>query len=233
MRRLPVHPNSHRGPCGKGTRLLAKNAAQKAKAGYCLSCTRATHVAVPSTFELVAFSPIKELGMSLWASDGPWADRCLAAVSCNSDSNGAPPPAGWDWAGRSSEFIAPDALLVPLPHGLFGLIPTIAEPGKTDRRSEEDLDFTSSLHDSRAILGTPADAQKLDLHMDAQAGERPLNSDTPPVAEDPSLTLDALISDTSRRVRLDKHTHLAAPSTGASKANQPRIQGKRKERASN
>ena len=49
---------------------------------------------------------------------------------------------------------------------------------------------------------------------------RPLNLDTPPCVEDPSLASDALISDTSDRVRLNKLTHLLVPSRGALKTNQ-------------
>ena len=84
---------------------------------------------------------------------------------------------------------------------VFVRIPTMVEAGKNDKRAEEDLDFNSTLRDLRANLDSPVDAQKLDLHMGAQVGARPVNSDTPPVLEDSPFALDALIPDTSDRVR--------------------------------
>ena len=93
---------------------------------------RATNIAVPPTFDLGTFSPIKELGMSFWAADGPWVGGRLAAVSSDLESNGIPLPTGWDWAARSLELIAPDPLSRPLPGGLSDPMPTIAEAEKND-----------------------------------------------------------------------------------------------------
>ena len=116
-------------------------------------CTRATHIAVPPTFDLGAFSSIKELGMSLWASDRPKAGRRLAAVSYVLDSNCALLPIGRNWAARPLEFIAPDPLIRPLTHGLSVPIPAIADAEKHDKRTKLDLD-TRALRANRKLIRT-------------------------------------------------------------------------------
>ena len=69
--------------------------AQKANVGSRPCCEKATHIAVPTSFKLGEYSPLKELGMHLWAEDGPWAGRRLAAVDYVMDNNGSPLPDGW------------------------------------------------------------------------------------------------------------------------------------------
>ena len=46
----------HVGPVAQGRDALPKSLAQKANAGFCLCCVKATHIAVPPSFELGARS---------------------------------------------------------------------------------------------------------------------------------------------------------------------------------
>ena len=68
--------------------------------------------------------------MSPWPTDGHWGGRRSAAVNYVSDSNSAPLPVGWDWAARSSEFVAPKPLIRPIPNNIPAPIPAIAGAGK-------------------------------------------------------------------------------------------------------
>ena len=54
--------------------------AQRAKAGYCLYCTRPTHVALPSRYTVGEYSCHKAHGVQLWKDHGPWAARSFAAT---------------------------------------------------------------------------------------------------------------------------------------------------------
>ena len=102
--------------------------------------------------------------MPLWASGGPWAAKRLAAVSYVLGSNGATLPIGWDWRARPPEFIAPDPLNRPLPHGLSDPIPTVAEAEKNDKRTMEDLDIHAAPDEPHMNLDTEADARRLNLN---------------------------------------------------------------------
>ena len=104
--------------------------------GYCPCCARATHIAVHPTSTLGDYGSIKELGMSLWAADGPWAAIGLAAASRVTDSNGAPLLTPGYWAARSLEFTAQQGASAP--------IPTVAYAGKNNKRPMMDLDKQST-----------------------------------------------------------------------------------------
>ena len=98
---------------------------QEAKAGFRPCCIQSTHIAVPSSPKLGAYSELQELGMRLWANKGPWAARRLAAANYVLVSNRSPLPAGWNWAARSLDFNAPSpssALFPVEPQSLFLLL---------------------------------------------------------------------------------------------------------------
>ena len=86
LRQTPAHFNSYRGTSCRGTRRIVKDPGPKAEVGNCPSCARATRVAVPPSFELGAYSQLRELGTGPWASYGPWAGRRLAAATYVLDS---------------------------------------------------------------------------------------------------------------------------------------------------
>ena len=73
---------------------------QKTKVGFCPCCIQATRIAAPTSCKLGEYSPLEELGMQLWADEGPWAGRRLAAVNYVMDNGGPPLPAGWDLAAK-------------------------------------------------------------------------------------------------------------------------------------
>ena len=199
FRRILIRPV---GPVAVGHDASTKTAAQKAEVGYCPCCTQATHIAATPTFTLGDYSSIKELGMSLWAADGLWAGRRLAAVSYVMGSNGAPLPMAQDWAARSLEFTAPDPPIRPHTQGTYKPISAVDGAEKQNKRPMMDLNRET----------TPDEPQlKLDKLPIMDLDER-----TAPV--EPPLNLGALIPP---RVRFDKHTRLPVDSAskGASKTN--------------
>ena len=101
---------------------------QKAKAGYCPCCTRATHVAIPQPYTLGAVDPLKQMGIRLWSAFGPWAARRLAAIDYSMKYiNCYPPPPGWDWAAKALDIQAPEPILRGIPGGGPIVIRTIAQ----------------------------------------------------------------------------------------------------------
>ena len=112
--------------------------------GYCPCCAKASHVAVPPTFERGAFSPIREFGMSPWAVDGFWRGRRLAAVYYVLHCSGAPLPVHWDLGTRSLEFIARGPLIRSISNGLSVPTPTIAEAEEQKQCTKADLDLRST-----------------------------------------------------------------------------------------
>ena len=115
--------------------------------------------AVHLSFEIGAKSQLEELGMDLWASDGPWAGRRLAAVHYVSDANGAPLPVGWGWTARALEFARPNPLICSISRGTPAPIPTNAEAEKQQKNLEKDLDTPIGLLDSRGPSDTPPDTR--------------------------------------------------------------------------
>ena len=77
------------GPASEGHD-AKNNLAQKVKVGFCSCCSQATHLAVPSSSKLGAYSELEGLGMRLWADERPWEGRRLAAVNYVLDPNGSP-----------------------------------------------------------------------------------------------------------------------------------------------
>ena len=74
------------GTCARAPRGSKKeDIAQRAKVGYCSSCTRLTHVALPSLYTAVAYSNHKAHGIQLWRGHGPWAVRFFAAALYSRD----------------------------------------------------------------------------------------------------------------------------------------------------
>ena len=53
--------------------------ARRAKVGYCLCCTVATHVALPPTHALGKFNLLEARGSASRTTDGPWAPGRLGA----------------------------------------------------------------------------------------------------------------------------------------------------------
>ena len=86
---------------------------------------------------------------------------------------------------------------IPVP------IPATADAEKQSNRTKKDLDLRAASNEPHKTSDTP-DTQEA----------RPLNKDSRPIPAGIPLSLDPLISDTSRRVRLEKRTRL--PSTSSS-----------------
>ena len=84
-----------------GPGATGRDASPEAKVGFRPCCVKATHIAVPLSFELGANGWLGKMGMKLWTPEGPWACGRLPAVNYVLDSNGSPLPVGWDWAARS------------------------------------------------------------------------------------------------------------------------------------
>ena len=114
-------------PVGNGHDASAKAPTQKAKVGSRSCSLKATHFAVPRSFEVGEYSQMKERGADLWASDAQRAGRRLAPVTYVLNSNGTPPPAGWDWAARYLEFFAPGPFIRSIYGGAPVSIRTIAD----------------------------------------------------------------------------------------------------------
>ena len=149
---------------------------------------KATHIAVPMSSELGAYSWLKETGAKLGTSEGPCAGRRLAAVNCVLYSNGSPLPVGWDWAARPLEFAAPNPLVRSILRGNPAPILTIADAEMQEKTLEKDLDTNITAKDSQGNV------------------TQPVVNRAPPIPGETPFYLDDLIARTSARVRLGKHT---------------------------
>ena len=87
--------------------------AQRAKVGFCLCCSKPTHVAAPVRRSVGEYSFYKARCMFLWKEDGSWAARCLAGALYARDSGYL--PSTWYWAAQSLVIRAS-----PLFGGFFG-----------------------------------------------------------------------------------------------------------------
>ena len=77
------------GPVAQG-RGAASTLTQTAEVGLSPCCVQATRIGVPTSVKLGAYSPLEKVGMQLWAEEGPWAGRRLAAVDYAMGNNGPP-----------------------------------------------------------------------------------------------------------------------------------------------
>ena len=82
---------------------------QKAKVGYCVCCSKITHVAVPPNYPTGSYVETKCMGTTLWQTKGPWAGRALAAHQYWNWYGAL--SASRDWAARSMDIQAPSPLL--------------------------------------------------------------------------------------------------------------------------
>ena len=124
---------------------------------------QATHITVPLPFELGAYSQLKELGMDLRASDGPWAGKRQATVTHVLNSNGNPLPVCWDSAARSLEFGAPGPLIRSVHCGAPVPKPRVADAGQQKKILKTDSDTTVVAPDSHETLSTLPDTRTTTL----------------------------------------------------------------------
>ena len=68
------------GTCSKGSESPKSNLAQRAKCGVCPSCVRATHVLIPTTYDVGKYDRRKANTTKLWQKCGPMAARNYAAA---------------------------------------------------------------------------------------------------------------------------------------------------------
>ena len=160
---------------------------QKARAGFCPRCVQAKRIAVPTSLKLDEYCPLTDSGMHLWAKEGPWVSRRLAAVSHVMGENGSPLCGGWDWAPRSLEFVPPSPLARSNPRGAPVPIPTIAEAGNLRGTQDAEKERNIVTQDTRETM------EDHPIRTETIAGHNPLN-------------LDTLIPQAAARVRRDKHT---------------------------
>ena len=149
----------HVGPVAKGRDATSQSLAHKTEVRFCLCCVKATHIAVPMSSELGAYSWLKETGVKIGTSEGPSAGRRLAAVYYVLDSYGAPLPVGWDWAARPLEFAARNALIHSILRGVPAPIPTIADTEMQKQNLEKDLDAKITAMDSQGNATHPTIAR--------------------------------------------------------------------------
>ena len=67
------------GAITKGHDATKEDLTQRAKVGYCPRHTQITHVAAPLRYIPSEYSGMRDRGLALWMSEGPWAGRRLAA----------------------------------------------------------------------------------------------------------------------------------------------------------
>ena len=84
---------------------------QRAKAGYCLRCARATCAAIPSRRKLREYRRLKGRGLALRMSDGSRAARRLAACQYVKAPEGTASPKTWHLAAQYWDIVAPDPLV--------------------------------------------------------------------------------------------------------------------------
>ena len=111
------------------------------------------HVAVPPSLGLGAYSPLKDLGMDLWASGGPWAGRRLVAVNYVLGANGFPMLVGWGPAARLLEFDPPNPLIRAISCRLPVPIPTMADAETTKKPRDADKKANTEMKDTRETMG--------------------------------------------------------------------------------
>ena len=81
---------------------------------------------------------MKQIGLRLWAENGPGAPRCLAAIDYVVRMNDCmPPPTGRDWAARSLEFAPPNGLARGTFSGAPNPIPAISQRKASTSRGQE------------------------------------------------------------------------------------------------
>ena len=124
---------------------------QRGRVRHCPCCASAPRVAIPGSYRLGSYDGLRSTGIRLWAGEGPWAQRCLAAADYALRRNDCMPlSTGRDWAAKSPEVHAPD----PLVRGVFRgdplLILTIAqERAETSEKKEMDTETKKDAPDMK------------------------------------------------------------------------------------
>ena len=113
------------------------------------------------TYQMGEYSLLRELGMQLWADDGPTAGGRLAAVNCGSDNGRSPHPAGWNWVAKALEFIAPSPLARSICRSAPVSSSTIASARKLREAHARDLSAPVPPTDTRTSV-----ADEAPLHLD-------------------------------------------------------------------
>ena len=94
----------HSGPVTEDHCAPESSPTRRGKVGLRSCCVAATQVAIPVSYNSGPFGELKHVGLRLWAPEGPWEGRRLAAMGYVLNSNCIPLSPWRDWAARSSEF---------------------------------------------------------------------------------------------------------------------------------
>ena len=112
------------GSCSKGSEATKNNLAQRAKCGVCPCCVTATHVLVPTTYNVGKCDCRKRNTTKLWQKYGQMANRnYAAAVYFNLYG---PLPSAWPWIATKHLVMLPPPLD---PEASFHVEAESARPG--------------------------------------------------------------------------------------------------------